>query len=405
MHFSHTIVFIYIIYQNMTFFSPMFIKSTMRLFRLSGLGNDDVGGGRSDCETDYNSTDSDYNIDNEYSSLDDVSETGRGPFDDDTDSETDDDQRLGTEPRGVTVDDDNQNRGIPVCDPSVFSFAWSEGSDFVPDLHAFRNEGRGLTEDWPCDDQARECDYFRAFVDNEILDFIAAQSNDYYHYKYPPGAFLWPFSKVRQWVDTTRDELIVFFALIMLMPLCKRLNRQEYWRNDNLSIPLFRKYITRDRFSLLSKFLHFADNNHPSNSDPIWKVRDVFRMILSRFSKYFDPFQKMVIDESLVLFKGRLSFKQYIPTKRHRFGIKLFVLCDCETGLVVDMSVYTGKDVDIPKVGKKNPPGMSGAVVMKMMAPYIGEGRILYTDNWSIPALLSVSSYMTTKRGHVGLYG
>lgn len=42
------------------------------------------------------------------------------------------------------------------------------------------------------------------------------------------------------------------------------------------------------------------------------------------FTKYFTPFQKLVIDESLVLFRGRLLFRQYIKSKAHRFGIKLF---------------------------------------------------------------------------------
>ena len=61
-----------------------------------------------------------------------------------------------------------------------------------------------------------------------------------------------------------------------------------------------------------------------------------------------------MIDESLIiLFKGRLVWKQYIPSKRHRFGIKIFVLCDCETGLILEPIVYTG-----------------------------GEGHLLFTDDW-----------------------
>ena len=39
------------------------------------------------------------------------------------------------------------------------------------------------------------------------------------------------------------------------------------------------------------------------------------------------PFKNVSIDESLLLFKGRLCFKHYIPCKRSRFGLKhsLFV--------------------------------------------------------------------------------
>lgn len=55
----------------------------------------------------------------------------------------------------------------------------------------------------------------------------------------------------------------------------------------------------------------------------------------------FNPFQKLVVDESVVLFKGRLAFKHFISTKRSSFGIKLFVLYDCESDVVLDFIVYT----------------------------------------------------------------
>jgi hypothetical protein len=49
----------------------------------------------------------------------------------------------------------------------------------------------------------------------------------------------------------------------------------------------------------------------------------------------------------MVLFNGRLMFKQYIRTKKHKFGIKLYVLCVCETGYVPDLTVYTGAQTEM----------------------------------------------------------
>ena len=51
----------------------------------------------------------------------------------------------------------------------------------------------------------------------------------------------------------------------------------------------------------------------------------------------------MSINEVIVKFKGRALFKQYIPKKRKRFGIKMFKLCD-STGYTYDLNVYLGKD-------------------------------------------------------------
>jgi len=51
----------------------------------------------------------------------------------------------------------------------------------------------------------------------------------------------------------------------------------------------------------------------------------------------------LAIDEVTVKFNGRVVFKQYIPKKRKRFGIKMFKLCD-STGYTYDMNVYLGKE-------------------------------------------------------------
>ncbi|XP_069187203.1 piggyBac transposable element-derived protein 4-like [Procambarus clarkii] len=83
--------------------------------------------------------------------------------------------------------------------------------------------------------------------------------------------------------------------------------------------------------------LHFENNSNEDRHDRLWKVRKMFSDMRGKFRDYFVPGQNVVIDKSLVLFKGRLAFKQYIPSKRDRFGLKFFVLCDCETGIVLDM--------------------------------------------------------------------
>ena len=187
----------------------------------------------------------------------------------------------------------------------------------------------------------------------------------------------------------------------MLMAHVLKAHLQDYWSRDSLiSTTTFPKYMTRDRYILLSRFIHFADNNYQDVDDRLWKIRPVMKMVLKLFSKYFKPNQKLVIDESLVLFKGRLIFKQYIQTKRHKFGIKLFVCCDCKSGMVLDLIIYTGTGVDIDV---KDELGISGAVVKALMDPYLDAARILYTDI-GIPALHSRSSCTSARLALVALF-
>ena len=140
----------------------------------------------------------------------------------------------------------------------------------------------------------------------------------------------------------------------------------------------FKKYNAQNRFRQLLRYLHFADNNQPNAEDRLWKIRNVFSQIISKFSKFYNPKQNLVIDDSYVLFKERLSFKQYIPSKRHRFGLKLFVLCDCKSEIILDIIVYSASEIDIPR---DDPCSISGAIVKNLMAKYMNKSHILYTDN------------------------
>ncbi|XP_069181278.1 piggyBac transposable element-derived protein 4-like [Procambarus clarkii] len=135
--------------------------------------------------------------------------------------------------------------------------------------------------------------------------------------------------------------MYVFLALCMMMKHSEKAVVQDYWNKDSLvPSPIFNRYITRDRFHLLLRCLHFENNANEVRHDRLWKVRKVFSDLRGKFRDYFVPGQNVVIDESLVLFNGRLAFKHYIPSKQHRFGLKFFVLCDCETGIVLDMILY-----------------------------------------------------------------
>jgi hypothetical protein len=55
--------------------------------------------------------------------------------------------------------------------------------------------------------------------------------------------------------------------------------------------------------------LHIADNEKQVQGDRLYKVREVLAKIKQTFMAQFSPFQDLVIDESMVLFEGRLMFK------------------------------------------------------------------------------------------------
>lgn len=160
--------------------------------------------------------------------------------------------------------------------------------------------------------------------------------------------------------------------------------------NPLIATPIFSQIIFRDRYILLLRNLHFADNKEQHNSnDRLFKIKTVVDYLKTAFRKSLHPGQNLCIDESLMLFKGRISYKQYIPSKRHRFGIKFFILSDCKTGYSLDFIIYTGSTTNIEEF--EGNLGMGANIVLTLIEPYMYNRHNIFLDNWySSPKLYSV---------------
>ena len=124
-------------------------------------------------------------------------------------------------------------------------------------------------------------------------------------------------------------------------------------------------------------------------------VRPVLDLIRKQCGAVFQPGRDLCVDESLLLFKGRLAFKQFIRTKRARFGIKLFELCTHD-GILLDFLVYHGMmSGELAQVT-----GMmkSELIPVTLMKPYLNKGHRLFLDNYyTSPHLVHYFSEQGTK--------
>ena len=102
-----------------------------------------------------------------------------------------------------------------------------------------------------------------------------------------------------------------------------------YLSKDALySTPIFSEVMSADRFELIMKFFHFNEistyNPTDESRDHFCKVRPLIGVLRKRCQTAYYPEQNLNVDESLVLFKGRSDFEQFIRTKRARFEVKLY---------------------------------------------------------------------------------
>lgn len=256
----------------------------------------------------------------------------------------------------------------------VNSSAWKVTNRFNP-------PGPGIDfEDQRCGVQnppesPSEVTCFKIFFTEEVMGEIVVETNRYAS-DLQEGEMK---GKMAKWVPTNIKEMYTFLVSVLLMGVIKKPSLRDYWSTDPmLRSPFFGSLFSQDRFLLLLRCLHFA-NNETAHNDPLKKIRRIFTALISSFRRTFVPYRDLCVDESLMKWKGRLAFRQFIPAKRHRFGVKFFVLCDVLTGYVQDMIIYTGSTTNIQHYEGL---GISGSVVMTLLAPYLGKGHVIYMDNW-----------------------
>ncbi|XP_046142213.1 piggyBac transposable element-derived protein 4-like [Osmia bicornis bicornis] len=147
------------------------------------------------------------------------------------------------------------------------------------------------------------------------------------------------------WYPVTLDEMKTYYALCILMGQVKKSNIQLYWtKRAVVETPIFGQTMPFKRFRQISRFLHFSDNATADSNDRLRKIRPIINLWNEKFKEIYTPNEYVSIDESLMKYKGRLAYKQFNPSKRARFGLKIYKLCEASTGFCHGFKIYTGQD-------------------------------------------------------------
>lgn len=272
----------------------------------------------------------------------------------------------GAEAEVESSDDNDADEDDIVYDPT-----WSthtQGLRTIP----FLRENK-LLVDKPGDNMP--IDYFLLIFDDEpALEKIVAETNKY-AFEVFCGPSLSPKSRINLWKPLTIPEFKTFLGIMFHMGTI-RVNRiNDYWKTSYLfDMPLFRNQMTRDRFLLILRCLHFSDNNAVTD-DRLFKIRLITEWFNNEMLRVYYPGKDLSLDEGMILWRGRLLFRQYIKGKRHKYGIKLYSLCEPD-GLILAFAVYSGQGS--PMSGK----GHAAKVVRQLMCGKWDVGHSLYMDNF-----------------------
>jgi len=172
--------------------------------------------------------------------------------------------------------------------------------------------------------------YFELFFDDPLIDMIVQQTNLYAkQFLDFNRSTLKKRSRSKEWIDTNKEEMKVYLGLLLLQGIVQKpVTNLFFSKKKSIETPFFRTTMKRERFLLFSKFIYFNDNESNQGDLPakLFKLWPILEYLKSKFASVYLPEQDVSVDESLMLWKRRLCWKQYIPMKRARYGIKSYEL-------------------------------------------------------------------------------
>lgn len=183
------------------------------------------------------------------------------------------------------------------------------------------------------------------------------------------------------WRHTTVAELYAFIGVHIYMGIDRLPETEMYW-SATFGHPYIMQLFSRDRFKQLLRF--FAVSSRPEENDvrdPLPYVRSLIANLNTSFAIHYDAGHYLCIDESMAAYKGRATIKQFIPSKPHKWGYKIY--CLCSDNYLLRFEVYEGAQAGSAY-------GSTHDLVMRLVAGYGNKDRILFTDQFfTSPALMA----------------
>lgn len=183
--------------------------------------------------------------------------------------------------------------------------------------------------------------YFEKYFTEEAYDLIVCQTNLYAQQQ----NFGW-------WTPIDKNELKAFLGILIIMGYHILPSIDLYWSSDpGFRVEEVAATMPLRRFKNIMRCLHINDNLlTPEKSSPdydkLYKIRPLVNIINNACQINAKNSSSQSIDESMVLFKGRSTIKQYMPLKPIKRGYKIWCRCDSASGYLYEFDIYTGKTND-----------------------------------------------------------
>jgi len=96
--------------------------------------------------------------------------------------------------------------------------------------------------------------------------------------------------------------------------------------------------MSQDRFLTLLTMFHLNNNNAKAargqpGYDPLFKIRPVIDTLMTKFQDVYTPEEQLTTGVAICPFRGRIFFCVHIKGMPHKYGTKMFELCEAKRRL------------------------------------------------------------------------
>ena len=303
-----------------------------------------------------------------------------------TDSEIDGDQLQNSDRSNHSESSDKDDENYYLCkdkvtkwykNPCVSKFAKTPSQNLLKFLLGPRNNASHIED---------EVQAFLLLITDEMIEEIVGCTNMYI------TAVRSNYDRKRDAKILTKTELMAFLGLLVLSGVkrAEHVSFLELWATDGSGIEIFRACMSYNRFLLLLLAIRFDDKttwSQRKETDKLAAIQYILDEFVQNCKNTYCLTEFLTIDETLVLFRGRCSFIQYIPSKPAKYGVKIFALCDAKIYFTGNLEVYCGKQPTGPHEVSNSP----ADIVERLISHLKGTCRNLTTNNWYTSYTLAMS--------------
>ena len=283
-------------------------------------------------------------------------------------------------------------------------FSWNNN---MQPFHEFQFTGEPGVKVVP-NDPTCPLSILKTFLTNDVINNIVLYTNTYAAILKLSPSFTEKVARCNRtildlWKDVTKDDIWIYIAIMILMGITSKPQIHMYWSTDSiLSTPIFSRLMRRDRFEQIRTMIHFTDPLSENVKNPLRKLSSFLDNLQRSFTSNYIPKQHVAVDEYLSPWKGRLGFRQYIPSKRECYGVKIYMLCESDTAYLWKFIVYTGAETiyHVPSISLLKPfteYKIPSKIVLSLMDGLYNKGYNVTLDNlYTSPELLRVLMFNET---------